>query len=188
MQITPAEISKILGSPIVNVERYYPLLLKELERRGKLKISFLIAILATIGVESGTFRPIREGYWLKEDYAKDYFNRQYSNRKDLGNLGGTDGYDYRGAGFVQLTGRHNWAKYGLTQENLNDPVKAVEVLVAYSIDHGLDVWAQRAFNPTDQYPEEECWKKIRRLVNGGLNHYEKFRGFVEKFKAAAKTV
>lgn len=186
MQITAEEISEILGSPLNNVKLFYPMIVKNLYERDKLKLSFLIAILATIGVESGTFKPVREGYWLSEATARKYFNKQYSRRLDLGNKGGNDGYDYRGAGFVQLTGRANWNKYGLTKENVDDPRKAVDVLVSYALDHGLDVWANRAFVTTDEYREEVCWRKIRKLVNGGYNHYDKFRSFVEKLKAAAQ--
>lgn len=40
-----------------------------------------------------------------------YFNDAYGNNKKLGNRRGTnDGYDFRGRGFVQLTGRSNYAK------------------------------------------------------------------------------
>ncbi len=185
MQITAEEISKIMGAPLSNVQKYYPLIIEELRKRNKLKISFLVAILATIGVESGTFKPVREGYWLSPETARRVFNKDYSNRKDLGNKGGDDGYNYRGAGFIQLTGRNNWAKYGLTQENVSDPQKAVEVLISYALDHGLDVWANRAYDKTDEFEEELCWRKVRRLVNGGYNGYPHFRTLVEKFKEAA---
>ena len=174
-----------MGAPLKNVQKYYPLLIEELRFRNKLKLSFLVAILATIGVESGTFAPVREGYWLKEDVARRYFNKAYSNRKDLGNKGGDDGYNYRGAGFIQLTGAHNWAKYGLTLENVNDPKKAIEVLVSFCINNGIDVWAQRAYDHSDPYDEETCWRKVRRLVNGGYNGYPHFRTLINKFKAAA---
>lgn len=205
MLITEQEVSKIMGAPLSNVKLYYPLLIEELRKRNKLKISFLVAILATVGVESGQFAPVREGYWLKPQVAQRYFNKQYSHRKDLGNRGWmefdpdpdvrakfkpeyrNDGYKYRGAGFVQLTGLHNWNKYGLTEENLNDPQKAIEVLVSFMINSGCDVWAQRAYDQTDQWDELSSWRKVRRQVNGGYNGIEKFLPLVEAFKEAAKS-
>ena len=42
---------------------------------------------------------------------REYFNKKYSNRQDLGNLGGDDGYNYRGFGPIQLTGRANFKQY-----------------------------------------------------------------------------
>ena len=37
---------------------------------------------------------------------------RYDNRSDLGNRGAPDGNTFKGRGFVQVTGRNNYAKYG----------------------------------------------------------------------------
>lgn len=42
--------------------------------------------------------------------AKDFFNLVYANT--VGNQGGDDGWNFRGRGFNQLTGRKNYRKYG----------------------------------------------------------------------------
>lgn len=196
MQITPLEISKILKCPLANAEKYYPKILEYLTKKGRNTVSFQVALLATIGVECGTFEPKHEGWYLKWSTAvsKAYFNKQYSNRHDLGNLGGDDGYNYRGRGFIQLTGRHNYRKYGkkigVDLENNPElaltPENSTALLVEYAIDHGLDVWAARAYNDKDQFEEEFSWRKIRLLVNGGYRHYKEFRQYVEAFKKAAK--
>lgn len=197
MQITPLEISKILKCPLANAEKYYPKILEYLVKRGKNTVAFQVALLATIGVECGTFEPKHEGWYLKwsEPVRRKYFNTQYSNRADLGNLGGNDGYMYRGRGFVQLTGRANYRKYGkkigIDLENNPElaltPENSTAILVEYAIDHGLDVWASRAYNQSDSFEEEFCWRKVRLLVNGGYRHYKEFRQYVEAFKTAAKT-
>lgn len=195
MLITPEEISKITSAPIGNVRAYYLPIVDELVKLKKNTIAFQVAILATIGVECGTFEPKREGWYLKwtEAGARAYFNKMYSNRKDLGNLGGDDGYRYRGGGLVQLTGRANYRKYGAQigvdlekyPELIVKPEVSGACLLHYLIDHGVDIWAQRAYKQ-DEFPEEYCWRKVRKLVNGGYNEWNKFYKLVQKFKEAAK--
>jgi len=68
--------------------------------------------LATIGAETGAFQPVSEG--------QDRFNTSsgghpfdlYDSRADLGNLGPPDGERFKGRGFIQLTGRCNYALHG----------------------------------------------------------------------------
>lgn len=195
MLITTEEISKITGAPLKNVQKYYPLIIEELKRRGKNTLAFQVAILATIGVEQGSFKPTTEWYppsW-SQGRAQKYFNDAYSNRKDLGNSGGNSGWTFRGRGFIQLTGASNYRKYGqkigadlISNPDLAlEPKNAVSLLVEYCVDHGLDVWAARAYNlQGDPIKEEEAWRKIRRLVNGGYHGWEKFRKYVTAFQEA----
>lgn len=188
MLITAEEISGIIGSPKNNVEKYWPLIIDEMNVKGVNKISFQVATLATIGVECAQFKPVRESG------EKSYFDK-YEGRKELGNSEIGDGYKFRGGGFIQLTGRGNYRScgeaIGIDLEGspsriLEDDV-CVKALLWYLTSHGIDVWAQRAYNTSDAWDEEFCWHKIRRLVNGGLTAYPKFSEFAQRFKTAALT-
>jgi len=201
MSITPEDITNIIGSPIANARKYWPMIIEEMKRTNTNKTSFQVALLATIGVECGRFIPVRE-YGPKnnpEQYFKDMYDitssRPNRRRKalELGNVNPGDGILFRGRGFIQLTGRGNYIHAGkdLGIDLVNHPDRALEddiavrVLVWFAREHGLPVWADRAYNTADEWPEEFCWRKIRKLVNGGYNHYDKYRRFVDKFKAAA---
>lgn len=190
--IKPEDITNIIGSPITNTHRYWPLILAELDAQGLNKTAFQIALLATIGVECGGFKP------RDEMGSESYFTKNYENRKDLGNVKKGDGARYHGRGFIQLTGRANYRGYGteigVDLEGVpalaNTDEVAVKVLVKYAVDHGLNIWADRAYRTDDDasFPEEFCLRKIRRLVNGGYNGFDKFATFWRKFKALAVVV
>jgi predicted chitinase len=64
--------------------------------------------LAQVGHESGGLR------WLLELASGD----AYEGRKDLGNTRTGDGPRFRGAGAIQLTGRHNYQRFA---DYINDP-------------------------------------------------------------------
>lgn len=201
MQLTYKEIATILGAPIENVEKYWSLFLEELNVRGKNKLSFQIAILATIAVESGKFAPVREAYWLSKKACYNWCEKEYgingknpARARRMGNTEPGDGYKYRGGGFIQLTWRHNYRIYGeaigvpleTNPEMITDPQTSVRVMVKYMLDHGVDVWADRAFRTDDNYSEEFCARKIRQLVNGGYRHYDKFYAAWVKLRKAAQ--
>lgn len=214
---TPQQIATALRSPLNNVKDNWPSLKEACDAAGLTKYpSGVIAVLATIGCECRTFKPIRE-------YGnKAYFTKMYEGRKDLGNIHPGDGAKYCGRGYVQTTGRHNCAeldRLGLVpgcEENpdlLLEPKYAAIALVHYFKSHGLDVWAQLAFTrpttkcracesnglirepngkmrrPTTRDKDicSECtWKTLRRLVNGGLNGWSEFKQNVANLKVLVK--
>lgn len=166
-----AEISKILGSPLANVQHMYPLLYSALKAKNLVGEFPIVIALATVGVENASFKPIHE----RGD--KKYFEK-YENRKTLGNNQPGDGYKFRGRGLIQITGRANYTKYGtklglkLTEQPdvALDPIIASKIFAEYFDDHGVGVWANKWAGTN-----ETSLQKCRKLVNGGLNGYERFK-------------
>jgi predicted chitinase len=66
----------------------------------------------------------------------------YGGRKDLGNTEAGDGYKFRGRGFIQLTGRDNYNRYGnrigvdliANPDLANDPEVAIKLAAEYFAD------------------------------------------------------
>jgi predicted chitinase len=195
--IKPAHITNIIGSPIENATKYWPMIVEELKRTKSNKLAFQLAILATVGVESGLFKPVNEQG--SDEYFRSRYDIEGSKPKlarALGNTEPGDGIKFHGRGIIQITGRGNYAGYGedLGLDLVNHPELAnedepsVRILVRYCLDHGINVWADRAYRTDDDkrgFPEEMCLRKIRKLVNGGYTHYPKFKKFWMKFKAIA---
>lgn len=106
-------------------------------------------------------------------------NRVYSNRMGNGPESSGDGFRYRGRGFIQLTGKNNYAHYGnlLGIDLLDEPFRASEpetalrLASAYWTENGLNKLADR--NNLDA---------ITRRINGGINGLQHR---VEEFKRAA---
>ncbi len=126
----------------------------------------LIGALATVRTEVGrSYLPVRED--ITEAQANKNYNGRMGNRPNS-----NDGYIYRGGGFIQLTGRNNYTRYSLA----SNPDKILEVgisakiLVQYFIDHNVI-----------QACDNQDWKLVRKLVNGGLTGYSTFVSIINQF-------
>ena len=101
---------------------------------------------------------------IKKD-PKAFFNLIYGGTwgaKNLGNTQPNDGYNYRGRGFNQLTGRSNYARYkelGILEnpDLLNNPKIASEVLALY-FKRGLESSKRRIM---EKYSLEDVFKDIK---------------------------
>lgn len=91
---------------------------------------------------ASTMQPVREAYWLSDAAAQRYFHRMYdiagarpAKAKELGNLCAGDGCAFCGRGYVQLTGRTNYARAAarLGVDLVAHPDKAMEPEVAAKI-------------------------------------------------------
>jgi Chitinase class I len=164
-------IAAILGSPIESVRTQWPLVCAELAECGMGDRPALIAALATIRVETGRFWPIPE-------YAS---GDAYEGREDLGNTHPGDGRRYKGRGLIQLTGRANYRSYGQeigvdlegNPDLALDPAVSAKVFAIYFRDHHVADAAR-----------EGLWELSRRLVNGGLNGWDDYIGYVRALEVA----
>ncbi len=108
-------------------------------------------------------------------------NRAYANRMGNRNEASGDGWRYRGRGLVQITGRDNYAKYGIADEpdKARDPVKAVEILFD-GMTNGRFTGKRLAdyFSAT-----VSDWAGARKIING-TDRATDIAGYAKKFAAA----
>lgn len=107
-----------------------------------------------------------EGFrYLTELGGPDYFKR-YEGNKDLGNTQPGDGYNYRGRGIFQITGRWNYAHFGA---EVGEPLEANPGLAAQpgiAVKVACQFWLERHIGPL---AEANDIQGVTRKINGGLN-------------------
>lgn len=130
--------------------------------------------LATIKHETAdTFLPITE-------YGpKNYFNKYDGRVKSLGNTEPGDGYRYRGRGYVQITGRRNYTKYGIA----DDPDAALDQATAFRImTDGMFTGGFTGKKLSDFINVRGTdYKNARRIING-LDKAGLIAGYAVKFE------
>jgi len=108
---------------------------------------------------------------LKSSNEK-FFNALYGNR--IGNNDKNDGWDYRGRGFNQLTGRANYRKAGFENnpDAVNDVRNAAKVAAKFMTIFHPNVWTKEELNSA-KTPEEGT--KMAADINGGRRNKERAR-------------
>ncbi|AXY86112.1 putative glycoside hydrolase [Escherichia phage vB_EcoM_IME392] len=156
----------ILQSAMQNASRYLPSSKEQTERKNNLAEyakqqgiddKELALFMGQVQHESGNFR-----------YNKELASgKAYEGRKDLGNVNPGDGVRYKGRGWIQLTGRANYQKYGKmlgidlenNPEMAEDPEIANKLAVAY--------WKDRVRPQLEK--KGSTVEVATKAVNGGYN-------------------
>jgi len=160
-------------TPIGNIKANLPPVLDALVLATLSDKLMVLMALGTIRAETESFLPISEGQSRFNSSPSGHPFDLYDNRRDLGNTGAPDGATFRGRGFVQLTGRANYTRYGhqigvdlVTNPNLaNDTQIAAKLLATFLADREDRIREALAGNDLST---------ARRLVNGGSNGLDRF--------------
>jgi hypothetical protein len=170
-------IAGLWGAPIENVRSQWPLVWHFLDMFGFSDRPVLIAAIANIGLETASFLPVREAWWLSEEWRRQ--NLWY--------------WPYYGRGLLQMSLESNYREFGpklsallgRTIDLIADPDLALEQDVSaaffglYFRDHryGSGYGIPEAARAGD-------WTATRLLVNGGLARYDEYLGYVQALQDA----
>jgi peptidoglycan L-alanyl-D-glutamate endopeptidase CwlK len=162
------------GAPLGNIKAYLPCVLAALKAAGLTDARMVLCALATIRAETAGFAPIDEGISRYNTSPHGHPFDLYDDRADLGNRGEPDGEMFKGRGFVQLTGRANYERFGplvgvpdlaSKPELANEPDIAAALLAAF-------IKAKERII-RDALLENNLLA-ARRAVNGGSHGLEQF--------------
>jgi len=175
-KINVAIVSRMFPqTPLDNIKKNLPIVLFAMDEANLTDRNMLLMALATIRAETESFRPIDEG--------KSRFNTSpggrpfdlYDNRKDLGNQGPPDGTNFKGRGFIQLTGRDNYRiigrDIGMGKQLVENPSLANEPDIAAKI---LAFFLKRKQREINEALMENDLRQARKLVNGGSHGLDRF--------------
>jgi len=172
--VTTAIVSHMFPStPLGNIRTNLPTVLSALATHDLVDKPIVLASLATIRAETESFLPIGEGQSRYNTSPNGHPFDLYDDRRDLGNQGRPDGYKFRGRGYVQLTGRANYQKYGrklgvsliTNPDAAADPNHAAALLALFMADKERGI--KEALLVDD-------FRAARRLVNGGSHGLDRF--------------
>lgn len=166
-----------------NIDRYLPYVAAALGACGLTDRPMICAALGTIRAESEGFLPIAEFPSQFNTLAGQAPFSAYEGRKGLGNTKPGDGARFKGRGFVQLTGRANYEKYGpvlgidlAANADLANAPEVASLLLARFLADCAD--RMRAALAAGNYAA------ARKLVNGGSHGLDRFKDVFARADAA----
>ncbi|KAF0146735.1 MAG: putative chitinase [Ignavibacteria bacterium] len=131
--------------------------------------------------------------YFNKDNVKDYArkpekiaNRVYANRMGNGNEESGDGYNYRGRGFIQITGRSNYLK-AMQSLGLSNPDQLKED--RYAMLSAGWFWDSNRINLiADKGLTDDVIKEVTKKINGGYigltDRTEKLNEICEKVQVS----
>lgn len=160
-------------TPVANISKNLDGVLDGLRHFKLVSAPMILMALGTIRAEVEMFMPIAE---MKSKYNTSPNGKLfdlYDNRKDIGNSGPPDGSSYKGRGYVQLTGRSNYIKYGkiLGIDLERNPDLACDTKYAGLI---LAAFISDVSDKVKRDLLEGDLKGARKLVNGGSHGLDRF--------------
>lgn len=172
--VTTQVVSRLFPfTPIGNIKANLPPTMAGLEAFGLVDRPMVLAALATIRAETESFEPVAEYRSRYNTSPNGHPFDLYDKRRDIGNRGAPDGERFRGRGYVQLTGRANYERYGRVlgiklvnkPELASDPDIAGRILAAFLKDK------ERVIK---EALLEDDLRAARRAVNGGSHGLDRF--------------
>lgn len=147
--------------------------------------------IENLNYSASALRSVFGKYFKTDNEAQEYArkpekiaNRVYANRMGNGSEESGDGWNYRGRGLIQLTGRANYTECGkaINSDLINNPDlicndKEISIKVACWF------WNKNNLN---QYADKDDIISITKRVNGGLNGIESRKEILERAKLVLK--
>jgi putative chitinase len=162
-------------TPVSSITANLPAILSALLRYNVSDKSMVLAALSTVRAEVECFEPLSEGRSSFNTSPTGHPFDLYDCRKDLGNTGAPDGRKFRGRGYVQLTGRSNYSRYGprlvpavdliQSPDTACVPDVAANLLALFLVDRESEIKNALLGGNT---------AAARQIVNGGSNGLDRF--------------
>lgn len=174
LDLTPEQIAPAFpDARLANIAKHWPFVGDALLENRLTSPRIVAYALGTIAAETAGFVPISEGV-SKYNTRVTPFDL-YENRASLGNTHPGDGAKFRGRGFIQLTGRDNYRRYGeridvdleVDPAQANAPRIAAVLLALFIADRETRIMAAL---------ERQEYVIARGLVNGGSHGINRFKG------------
>lgn len=176
--VTVDIVSKMFPqTPRANIQTNLPFVLQAMVDATLADKNMLLMALSTIRAETASFRPISEGIsqfnTAPGGTPFGLYNPPGNIATRIGNTQPGDGPKFKGRGFIQLTGRFNYKKFGpvvgadlIDNPDLgNDPKIAAELLAAFIKDKEQQIRNALA---------NDDLRTARKLVNGGSHGLDDF--------------